>query len=254
LLFPLRAWPLVFGLALALSVLTGSGLLVLPQIIDELDQRRFYIILPFLALGPLFALGYLCAFLQCVLSSGVTGEAGRVRWPAGDGLLIVKSSLLWIFCFLAGPVVPAVVAFLFWFEGADPEIVDWLIIGELSFAAVAHWLFSLLAVSRRDRLRDLNPAGVAEVAHRLGVRGAFAVLLATTLALAHAAAIVFSLEFLQRQAGRGGLLLFAAWLSALFWATFFFRWLGLWCFYRKIGEDIRSGKAFTEPDSGGLVL
>jgi hypothetical protein len=183
LLYPCRAVPLVLGLAAALTVLTGGLAMGLPEVLDELragPAQRWLFCLPVLLVLPLIP-GYACAFLDCTLASAAAGEARYVRWPAANFGLIMKSAAAWLGCLLAGPVVPAAVGFFYWLDCGDPDILDWLIVAELGILAVGYWLLLLLVVNRRDRLRDANPARVADLVDRLGHRLVAVVFVASEL-------------------------------------------------------------------------
>jgi hypothetical protein len=230
LLYPFRAWPLVLGLAAALTVLTGATALVLPEVLVELrggPAHRWLVCVPVL-LAFFLLPGYACAFLDCTLTSAAAGEARNVRWPGANLGLVVKSTITWLVCFLAGPVLPAVAGFFYWLYCGDPDALDWLIMAELGVLAVGYWLLLLLAVSRRDRLRDANPARVEELVNRLGHRLVVVVLAASVIALAHGYWLLAALLELHRDFS-AALLLLGCWLSALFLDTFLFRLLGVWC-------------------------
>jgi hypothetical protein len=83
----------------------------------------------------------------------------------------------------------------------------------------------------------LNPLAIADLAHRLGWRA---------LALAHGAALVLLLHGwmilsavaeVHTTPGRGLLILTGAWLSAIFWSTFFCRLLGVRCHRSRLAVD-----------------
>src|SRR5262249_59313021 len=103
------------------------------------------------AVPVVLVLGYVCGFLHCVLTSAAAGEVGTILWPGGDVFLVARSVVLWVLCFLAGPVVFAGAAFLYWLNSGDLQPVDWLVLGELGILAVGYWIFALLSVGRRER-------------------------------------------------------------------------------------------------------
>src|SRR6185369_6878960 len=105
----------------------------------------------------LLVLAYACGFLQCALSSGLAGEAGKVRWPEGNLLLVLRSAALWLFCFLAGPAILVAGGFCYWLHCGNADLVDKLILAELGVFAFGGWLLVVLAVSQRGRILDANP-------------------------------------------------------------------------------------------------
>jgi hypothetical protein len=250
-LFPFRAAPLAFILALALTAITGAAVHLGPQVADPHSPTPTSALLgPQLAelwagtswlgllcrLAALPVLVYGCAFLQCILSSAVAGQAGQVSWPRGNLLFVFKSTIAWIVCFLAGPVVPATAAFLFWYEGGDPDLVDWLILAELSLVAVAHWIFSILAVSQRGRMLDANPVRVVQLIHQQGTKTAAIVLAGSLLAMGDGLLILNALDLLHSSPGTGWLLLIGGWTGAMLLAAFLLRWLGLRCYFQRTAQ------------------
>jgi hypothetical protein len=247
LLYPCRAWPLVLGLTAVLTVLTAAVTLALPQIVLELHggpPQRWLFCLPGLLVVVLVS-GYPCAFLDCTLTSAAAGEARYVRWPGANFGMGVKSAVTWLVCFLVGPVVPAVTGFLYWLYCGDPDVLDWLILAELGVLTVGSWLLLLLAVSRRDRLRDANPARVEELVDRLGHRLVAVVFAASVVALAHGYWLVVALLELHRDFS-AILLIAGCWFSALFLCTFLFRLLGVWC-HRSLGDPPAAVKGNAQP-------
>src|SRR5262249_14016275 len=118
-----------------------------------------------------------------------------------------------------------------WFDGGDPAIVDWLIIGELILAAAAHFLLTLLAVSRHDRIRDANPLSVMALLYQLDFRQIGIVMLASLVGVVHLPFLWDALQMLHARPTVGCLQLVGCWISGLFFATFFLRWLGLSCYW-----------------------
>jgi len=115
LLYPLRAWFLLLYLAGGLAGLTGAAVLTLLDPLGPpafLDRQQWS--WPGFCLLALLVLAYACGLLQCALSSGLAGEAGKVRWPACDLLLVLRSAGIWLLCFLAGPVVLVAGGFFYW--------------------------------------------------------------------------------------------------------------------------------------------
>jgi hypothetical protein len=224
---PFRHIQWVAGLGVGFAALTGVAVYVaLPDVLD-LEQQAAALEWSWILLVATLLFGFACTFLQSVLSSALGGEAA--------GPLRLRAIIFWPICFLAGPVAPAVTAFLFWFEGGDPAPVDYVILGELVLVALAHFLYTLLAVSRSGRLLDANPLRVLGLAHRLGVRVLAVVTLAAALGVLHVFLAVHTLEFGPREP-MGWLLHTGCWMSAFFFATFFLRWLGLSCYWRTVRQ------------------
>jgi hypothetical protein len=92
---------------------------------------------------------------------------------------------------------------------------------------------SVVAITESNRFRDANPVAVLRLVDRLGYRAAVPVLLAPAILLAHLYAGFSALMQLHRQFV-GWMLLACCWGSVLFWGTFLFRLLGVWC-YRAPG-------------------
>src|SRR5262249_19218949 len=152
-----------------------------------------------------------------------------IRWSGKAVQGALASGLRWLACLLAGPVVFAAVGWVYWFSCGDPGWLDWLILAEVGLVGAAYWIYALLALADRGRLRDLNPVAVADLAYRLGWRGFVAVLLGAALLLAHGWAVLVGLAEAQAASPAGWLLLAGAWASGVFWGTFFCRLLGVHC-------------------------
>jgi hypothetical protein len=232
LLYPFRAWLLVGGLAAALTYLTTIGLLLLPALLDAgasaSKQVLTWVVFP--ALSQV-VLGYTCAFLHCVLTSSIAGENRHVHWPGRDVPLVMKAIATWFICFVAGPIVPATVALWFWLNWGNPTFLDVLIMAELVTATACYWLLAILTVAQTGRLRDSNPLRVADGAYDLGWRRLLVVVGAGTVAAAYGFWAGIAVDFIHKNLGLAWLLLGTCWLSGLYLATFFMRYLGL-CFYR----------------------
>jgi hypothetical protein len=235
LLYPvLRAWPISLGLAFIWATLATVYFTALRPEYRDLTDWSLDVLgprLPFL-LVAWFLLGYACAFFRCVLASAAAGEADCVRWPGGDAVQVLWSTVACLVCFLAGPVVPLVVAFLFWLNGGDLEWVDWLILWELGLAAAAYWALTLLAVDQSGRLRDANPIAVVRLVNRFGWRGWLVVVLAAVGVAGCYYFTLGSLEALHRGAeGFFGLVWWGFVGQA--WIVFLLRWLGVSQFRAK---------------------
>jgi hypothetical protein len=230
LLFPFRALPIIAPLAVLLGILTALAGRALPEVLnDRPESGGFWVIFGLYMLVPMVVLAYVCGFLDCVLASAASGQAGVVTWPGRDFGLALKSCLWWLLAFLAGPVVPAAVAPLYWTYVGEVTTLDWIILGELGVFAIGYWLLAILAVSRSDRVSDLNPVRVFRLAERLGYRAWVAAFAASVLGVGAVLLILAALPLLHANAMAGVLLVFI-WGGTLFFAAFLFRLLGVWCY------------------------
>jgi hypothetical protein len=182
------------------------------------------------AVLPILVLGVPCSFLDAVLASAASGEVYYIVLAGGPMVAVLRSGLKWLTCFLVGPVLFAAVGYWYWLRCGDPVFVDWLILLELGVVTVAYWLFALVALTDRGRLRDLNPIAVADLAHRLGWRALAVVVAAALVLLAHGWLLLTGAAALHTEPLRGLPLLVVGWLSGIYWSTFFCRLLGVWCF------------------------
>jgi hypothetical protein len=231
LLYPLRALRLCLGLALFLTVLSAVMAVFLPLLLAEPRSDPWALALLRLAcvLVVLLTIGLPCSFLECVLNSAAEGEVYYIRWSGNALLTALLTGAKWLTSFLAGPVVFAGLGWLYWLNCGEPGLVDWLILTELGIVAIAYWVFALLAVTDRGRLRDLNPLAVADLAYRLGWRALAVVLGAALLLSAHGLVLLAGVAEVHNAPFRGGLILALGWASSIFWSTFFCRLLGIWC-------------------------
>jgi hypothetical protein len=231
LLYPFRAWRLCLGLAVFLTVFSAGLAVFLPHMLAKppddptalAASRVSCVLLLLLLVGPPGV------FLVCVLASAVDGEVYSIRWSGNPLITLLVSGARWLSCFLAGPVVFAGTAYLYWMSCGDPVLLDWLILAELGIVGIAYQIFALLAVTDRGRLRDVNPVAVADLIHRLGWRALVVVLAAAGLLLAHGALLIAGVTEVHKGALTGWVMLASGWLSGVFWSTFFCRLLGVWC-------------------------
>jgi hypothetical protein len=229
--YPLRAWPLVVGLAIAQALLTLAAVLLLPRFHADFNPDSLEGWLPLsLGLIPLAILGYTAAFLDLVLESAAAGEHQEVRWPGCNLYLVARGAARWLVCFLAGPAVPGLVGFWFWLSCGEPTFVDRAILAELAVVTIGSWVLTVLAVADAGSLRAAAPPGVVDLFARLGVRAAVPLLAVPVLVFAFARLALTGVEDLHRDSASGVLLLVGAWFGALFVGTFLCRLMGLWCF------------------------
>lgn len=242
LLHPFRAWSLVFGLAVALTGFSGVLDLLLPHLLYDLRAEAAWLqwVCAACSSVPLLILGYAAGFLDCVFTSAMAGEARPIRWPGRDVALALKSASRWLICFLAGPVVPVAGGILIWIHGGDLEILDWIILAEAVLLAITYWFLLLMAVNQRDHLRALNPARVVEMIQDLGHRLVGLAFFASVVGLAHGWLASVALERLHRDVASGWFLLFLTWVSGIFFATFLFRWAGVWFYWDNLRRKARA--------------
>ncbi len=238
LMFPRHAWQLCFGVAVALTLLSGLAAIYLPRLLAEpVDEPREGL-QPSLAGILLVALGALigCGFLACVLDSAVDEKAFARRWARSAVLTVLLGVVRWLAGFLAGPIVFAATGALYWVICVEPAPLDLLILAELAVAGLAYWILALLAVAAGG-LRALHPLAVTEVAQRLRWR-VLGVLLAALVLLGHGWLILLGLAGVNEGALRGWVLLEVGWFSGVFWSTALCRLLGGW--YRRSPAVVES--------------
>jgi hypothetical protein len=183
-------------------------------------------------------------FLESVAASAAASKVQFIRGSCNAVLATLHSVANSLTSFLAGPVLIAGVGWLYWLSWmyfGDPSAVDWVILAELEVVGVAYWLYTLLAVSDRGQLRDLNPLAVADLAHRLSWGGLAVVLAAAVALLAHCVVLLTAADKLPSAALHGGAILAAASFSGVFWSTFFGRWLVVRCSHRDRPAPARRG-------------
>ena len=184
-------------LGFAPAIVAGLATLAWPTLVDELAPPPWLWCL--LAVPPLILAGCVCAFLQCVLASAAAGETDLVHALGSEGSLVLRALTVWMLCFLAGPILFAIVAFWFWLNAGDLTVVDWIVLAEVSAFGMTHWLLTLAAVHRAERLRDANPLCVAALVRRLGYGAVFATLGAVTVGLGIGAFVLWSLALLHEE-------------------------------------------------------
>jgi hypothetical protein len=231
LLYPLRAGLIVGGLAAVFTVLSGGAILLLPNLFELRAQPGMLVVHVWLLIVAAFpVVGYVCAFLGCTLTAAAAGQFQYIHWPRRDLGLVSRSAGTWLVCFLAGPVLPAVVGVLFWLQCGEPTILDRLILTELGTVALSYWLFALLAVYQSGRVRDANPLHVADMVHELGYGALTVVVAGSALLVGHALVAFAALGDLQQNPEQAWLWLAGSWGSGLYCATALFRLLGIWSY------------------------
>ena len=234
LLYPLRVWGVCVYFAFILTLISVGMAIHLQFFLDplvgawEFAGRRLFGLL-----ALMLVVGLVWSFLERVLALAGVKEVYRRA-----GILLCRAPLsaaYFLACFLAGPVVFFTMGWLYWWECGEPELLDWLILGELVLVFVVYQTLTLMSLTDRGRLRDLNPVAVLDLAHRLGWRCLVVVLVmaaglvAACSLLARGMILIAGEVELTDVAFKGGAMLAVAWLSGLFWAAFFCRLLGVWC-------------------------
>jgi hypothetical protein len=231
LIYPFLSWRLLLILALMLTVLSACLVLLLPEMprFSEMSRKEWLPYSPCL-LVPLLIVAYTCGTLECALRSALAGEGPGAYWPGWYMKDALKSCLRWLFCFLAGPIVLIALAGYYWLYGGELTRLDWFILAELGTLAIAYWLLAIVTANESDRLRDANPLRVTQLFLRLRFRAIVPVLVVPALVFVHSLVALFALPELHRHTVLGWPMLLICWCSALFWATFLLRWLGVWCY------------------------
>jgi hypothetical protein len=233
--YPFRAWPVALALAAAMTPLTVALALVVPRLLREMVfDAKIITVAAVCSLGPLLIPAYVCAFLDCVLAAAMAGESRNVRWPGRDLALIVRSFLAWLVAFLSATAPLAAIGFYYWLYCGDLQVVDWIILAEMGIVGSGYWLLAVVAVARGERLRYANPWRVAELAERLGWRSLVAAVMAGLLFLSHGLLGIWTTSVLHDNPAPGMLLVAGCWLSWMYWATFVFRLVGIWCYHRRV--------------------
>jgi hypothetical protein len=241
--YPLHDWRLWVGPAALLTLLSAFGLLFGPEMVAKQSDGNVARGAPWMAgLPVLLVVGYPCSFLRHVLRAAAADDGTAVRWPGHTVGTALTGAVVWLVCFLAGPVLFAGLAAAYWVECGDPGLVDWLILAELGLLTVGYTLLVLAAVGEGGRLRDANPLRVIDLAHRLGWRAGAATLAGFALVVGHGLLGIIAAGQLHQIARLGVLLLGVCWVSGLFWATALFRLLGMWCHHTR-GQAVVSSRA-----------
>jgi hypothetical protein len=250
LLYPMRSWPVVLLLALGWATLTAITVTLLPRR-WELDDVGGGIMLLFLVF---LLLGYTVAWLQTTLTAAIEGRVGFVFRPGNALLQTFRSGAEAVWCFLAGPMVLAIAAFLFWLNSGDLAIVDHLILWELEIVAVGYWALAMMAVWESERFRAANPVAVAELVKNSGYCVPLTALLAALVVVSHSLLMVGAVQELHRSA-LGWFWLVGLWVSQLCGLLFLLRWLGVSRFRawkaqqrsREVAESAEEEPAATAP-------
>jgi hypothetical protein len=229
--YPFSFLRTLLALMWALTLLSAGIVLLIPEMhrLAAMAPEQWLVYAPCL-LVPVGLICYACGSVECALTSALAGQGRGAYYSIRQIGLILRSGFRWLFCFLAGPVVLLVLAFYYWLNAGDFTNLDWLVMGELGVLGFAYWLLAVVAITESNRYRDANPVAVLRLIDRLGYRAAVPVLLAPVVLMAHLYAGFSALMQLHRHALAGLLLLACCWGSVLFFTTFLFRLLGVWCY------------------------
>jgi hypothetical protein len=234
LLFPLVEWRLWLGPAIVLLAPFLVAALVLPQAAAFLKEAS----LASIAVSVTYALiGFLAVGLPCdrfwrALNDAARGEPGldaRGSFP----LPLLKSATIWLVCYLAGPIIPALGLLFFGMEAGDLRWFDWVIVG-LLFVSTVGSLLMVLGSFAESGLRGLNPVAVIDLTHRLSYRAWILTLVGSAIVVAHGALAVLGMEQLHAQPGVGAIILGVFGLSAMYSGGVLFRLLGHWCHRTRV--------------------
>jgi hypothetical protein len=244
--YPVRAWPLCVGLAVALTLLSAAIVVILPRLLADAPAEGWTLALvrSSWVLILVLIVGVPSSFLECVVASATRGEAGALPFSGGLLLAVARSGLRWLVCFFAGPVLFAGIGFLYWLDCGDPGPLDWLILLEVGTVGIAYQFFAVLAINDRGRLRDLNPLAIVDLVHRMGGRGLAVALVAASLLLVHAFAVFSFVPLVHTNLLAALGVLAGIWLSGVWWSTFFCRLLGIWCYRsRRLSASVSDSQA-----------
>jgi hypothetical protein len=234
--YPFLCGRVLFGFAVALAILSGVTVLLIPHMPawSEISWQTLYYASPFLLMA-LLVVPNVCGTVECALTSALAGEGPGAYSTGRHFGLAFQSCLRWLICFLAGPIAPAALAGYFWLYGGELNILDLLILAELCILTVAYWLLAVVASNEGRRFWHANPVRIARLVHWLRFRAILPVLVVPALLLVDGLIGLFALGELRQHPLLGGPLLLGCWTVALFGLTFAFRLLGVWCYRHSRG-------------------
>ena len=234
LIVPRRACLLLAVLALALAMVFALTALILPHTV-ELRQASLLVrcLVSSTMLVPVLLFAYVASCLDCMFASAAQADFREVRWPGGDIIMVLRSGMMWVAAFVAGPAIPAVAAAAYWLHFGALDWLDAVIVVELATIAVGYWLLTGMALAATGRIRDLAPRRIVEMVDGLGWRAGVATLAATSLVFGFAFAVVTGMEQMHGHAVSGCLILYSGCFAALVAAAILFRLLGYWWLDRE---------------------
>jgi hypothetical protein len=231
--YPLRATFQV----MTLSVAWATVMALLVAFLPETGNPGPFFALAFIFIAPVFLLlGYTFGGLQATLSAASKGQAGYVAWPGNDLGQVARGAVQGVLGFLAGPIVPVAVAIYFWQESGDLEVVDWLILLQLSTVAAGYWALVMLAIQQKYAFLDANPVAVFKLVQRQGYRVLLTALFVAAAVVGHSLLALDALEQLHRGL-HGWVQLVSAWIGLLFCLILALRWFGVSCYWARKGRE-----------------
>jgi hypothetical protein len=232
LLFPFVLWKLVLGLAFAWATQLSFMDVMLMDIWESADLFPRLATLWFLGLVGFLLFGYTCRCHYGTYASASFGQGVSVSLPTKDLAPLVRFGAQALWCFLLGPIVPVTIAYFFWLNCGDPELIDRLILWELLMAALVYWIMAALAVHQSNRFRDANPLAVWALIKRRGWRLPVTAASIAIAVIGTGPSAIDSVVALHR--GPGGWFGLFFCLAILFSMLLFLcRWLGISVYYAR---------------------
>jgi hypothetical protein len=135
--------------------------------------------------------------------------------------------------FLAGPVFLLAGAIWFWVHAGALEWLDYLLLGNLWLATGVSWVYLLLAVDDRGRLRDAHAKAVVRLCRRQGWPAlVFPPVAGASLTIFAYLSVAVWFQFFH-MGFEAFLVQFLLWIAGLFFWTFLLRWYGMTGFWRR---------------------
>jgi hypothetical protein len=239
--YPFRAWRALTALGLAQAALLVWTAHLIPRM--NAGPPPPAIEYPCFALA-VFLLGtYTVGLFDCVLSSAGAGEYRVVRFPGID--LGIVSATSWVLCFLAGPIVPALVGLWYWHDCGDPDLVDWIILFELSGVTFAYWLVQILA-ARESGGWIASPESVVERLARMGPRWLLAAAGPSLLGYISLKYLLGGMAHWHASGLLGLPRLLTAAVFCLFAAVILLRVIGVWSYRSRTPQEQEEAASETE--------
>jgi hypothetical protein len=183
---------------------------------------------------PLFLVGTTWSFLRQVLQLAVVGDGERLPVPTLRNLAaVVQCAAQALGAFVAGPALILVAGIWFWIHAGRLERVDHWVLWQLWLCTGIGWVYLLLAVEARGRLRDAHAAAVAPLVGRQGWPGVvFPVLGGVSVTVfVYLSVQLWILSFDAEV--QAFFLQFFLWCGALYFWTFALRWYGMSRYWRR---------------------
>ena len=223
--FSLGIVPALAALCAILGIVLAGWLRLLPGSLQNAGGVAENPFLGFIGLAAVGLAAYCALLLNRVLRAAARPLEGPGRFQMGLDTAVCALAV-WIGCFLAGPVLPAAAAYVYWLRCGDPSLLDAIVLAELLIPAAGGWLIALTIVNAEGRLRDAVPTRVCETAWRLGRTAALAAVAACFVLSALTAALFHAARLIHQDDAAGYLLLPVALTTAALATTALFRVLG----------------------------